>query len=63
MSINNTIKWQDGTFDYKRTCVDCGKENCANPVYVSWGKDKYKEIVVSKAYKNWEESNDIEELQ
>jgi hypothetical protein len=51
--MDNTIRWQDGTFDRSRTCIECGKDNCQYPVY----KERYKEIVVSKSYKKWEEDN------
>lgn len=47
------VRWHDGSHDNNRTCLDCGLENCPNPVY----KDYYKEIITKKSYWNWVEGN------
>lgn len=50
--VANAVRWQDGTYDRSRQCIECGKENCKYPVY----KERYKELK-SKSFKNWEFEN------
>ncbi len=51
--LTNTVRWNDGTYDRKRVCDECGKQDCKYPVYT----DYYREIIVTKAYRNWLEGN------
>jgi len=55
MKQKDTIKWNDGTYDVKRICDECGLTTCHYPVHT----DYYKEIVISKSYRNWLEGNNV----
>lgn len=57
MQYKNTVRWLDGTYDTKRTCDECGLTTCVYPVY----KDYYREVIVTKAHRNWLEGNNTEE--
>ena len=49
MMTHCVVRWQDGSHDNNRECIECGKVNCPYPVY----KDYYKEIVTKKSYQKY----------
>lgn len=53
MKIKNTVRWGDGSHDSKRTCDECGLDNCPMPVH----NDFYEEKVIAKSYTKWQEGN------
>jgi hypothetical protein len=56
--FRQSVRWADGTFDAKRTCDECGKDNCKYPVH----NDYYKEIISTVTYEKWNAENQTQEL-
>lgn len=59
-NYNQSVRWQDGTYDFERVCQMCFKPDCTMPAYT----DRYKEIEVRKLpdIYDWRDGNvDFEE--
>lgn len=57
MIPKSVVRWNDGTYDKKRKCDECGLDNCSYPVY----NDCYKEIITKKTYWNYLETKSNED--
>lgn len=45
-NANKMVRWQDGTFDFRRGCDECTEDACKAPVH----EDRYREV----GHVNWE---------
>lgn len=55
-NYNQSVRWQDGTYDFERVCQMCFKTDCTTPAY----SDRYKEIEVRKLPEVYEHDGKVD---